>query len=78
MGKLVYVGDRSVKLPRRKRRRFVPKNNSTVIAAPYRAADNSEIASVLERRCESGRWLTKQQDEDKLAADAILDEMIYG
>jgi hypothetical protein len=71
---MVYCKDRSRRLPRRKKRDFTPKKESTV--RPYYAPCHRELPSVLERRASRGQWLTKKQDDDEQEAARILAEWL--
>lgn len=74
---MVYCKDRSTRLPRRKGRYIKRKppladgRNRTV--TPFRPVINN-APSVLERRCEGGKWRSKEDDE----AMALLDSIING
>lgn len=72
---MVYCKDRSTKLPRKRKRQFVLKNNDSTVT-PYYAPCHRELPSVLERRVSRGRWLTKKQDDDEQAAARILAEWL--
>lgn len=65
---MVYCCDRSIRLPRRKKRAFVLKNSTVIKPPPYRAPDHSEIKSVFMKRIERAL--------DNEAADRILAEML--
>lgn len=77
---LVYCRDRSMKLPRKKGRYIKRKAPQTqrfaepleVPRGAYRAEDYRSLPSVLERRCNKGRWHNRDDDH----ANAILDSLI--
>lgn len=71
---MVYCRDRSRKLPRKKKRSFHASVITRELVAPFRAPDHREITSQLEKRCESGVWLEREE----LEANDMLDAMIYG
>lgn len=58
---MVYCRDRSMKLPRKAKRK--PVINNTARIAPYRANDHRDKPSQLEQRCETGVWLTAKEVE---------------
>lgn len=67
---MVYCRNRSMRLPRKARRKVINNKASTVIA-PYRASDHRELPSQLEKRSESGRWLTKEEWEALVWLDSM-------
>lgn len=68
---IVYANNRSMKLPRRKKR--VINSTPVIRVEPYRPAAQN-IPSLFDRRCADGVWLEKEE----LEANDLLDAMIYG
>lgn len=66
---MIYCRNRSMRLPRKARRKVINNNSASVIIPPYRATQHADKPSQLEKRSESGRWLTKEEWE-KASNDA--------
>lgn len=68
---IVYANNKSMHLPRRKKR--VINSTPVIRVEPYRPAAQN-IPSLFERRIQDGIWLEREE----LEANDMLDAMIYG